>query len=75
MVFSDIVAWLDKRVSGNQYSIYTRVTDPTYGMDKLFAMTPTSAAIARQKRQRMRLNGSKYFCGWKGKRMPYHSAM
>ncbi|CAM9000156.1 hypothetical protein QQ045_000517 [Rhodiola kirilowii] len=74
MVFSDIVAWLDKRVSGNQYSIYTRVAEPIYG-DKLITMKPTSAAIERLKRQRMRLNGSKYLCGWKGMRMPYHSAM
>uniref|UniRef100_A0A7N0T6Y2 Serine aminopeptidase S33 domain-containing protein n=1 Tax=Kalanchoe fedtschenkoi TaxID=63787 RepID=A0A7N0T6Y2_KALFE len=74
MVFSDIVAWLDKRVSGNQYNIYTRVTDPSYG-DKLVTMTPSSAAMERQKRQRMRVNGSKYLCGWKGKKMPYHSAM
>ncbi|KAF6173607.1 hypothetical protein GIB67_022966 [Kingdonia uniflora] len=80
IVFSDIVAWLDKRSgSDNTYlttKSYSHAGSPIKPIgEHLAAMSsPNNKQQQQQRSTHPRSNGS-YLCGWKGRRMHHHSAM
>ena len=70
VVFSDIIAWLDKRC-GEDVAIYTQpVQHPDPAIENFMPVT----SPATRKPSWARSTGS-YLCGWKGRRMHHHSAM
>lgn len=75
IVFSDIIAWLDKR-SGDDIDL--RTTDsprPLHHPDpSILTMTPLSSTNGPKQMQNKRSH-VKYLCGWKGRRMHHHSSM
>lgn len=63
IVFSDIIAWLDKR-SGDSLTIQPVHHRPM----------PVENYMIPQERERQKRHPSSFLCGWKG-RMHHHSAM
>lgn len=76
IVFSDIVAWLDKRSDSGNTNLAEFLGFHEVGAHfvRSAPTTPLTSTRASKKKQPSRAYG-KYFCGWKGTRMHHHSAM
>lgn len=71
IVFSDIIAWLDKRCGAADRVISAQPICLPGPAIRNFV--PLSSLETRDKRQKHKR--SNYFCGWKGRRMHHHSSM
>lgn len=72
-VFTDIIAWLDKR-SGDEGTITAEpLQKSSSDMDKI--RTVTSSIIISEEKQEKKKSYGKYLCGWKGNRLHHRSAM
>ncbi|OVA00229.1 Alpha/beta hydrolase fold-1 [Macleaya cordata] len=89
IVFSDIIAWLDKRngdftggtADHTSFLKTTTTTTTTTAFNNAVHQQPDQSVEAikldkqqQQQQQKTRTPG-RYLCGWKGKRMHHHSAM
>lgn len=75
LVFSDIVAWLDKRCDlDNNRTLQSQFL--AHRVAPVVRSAPTTPLMngRSKKKQQSRAYG-KYLCGWKGPRMHHHSAM
>ncbi|KAF5931366.1 hypothetical protein HYC85_032239 [Camellia sinensis] len=72
IVFSDIIAWLDKRcVDGNGLSMQPMNHSDHPTIEEFTPIITPPSTGDRQKPQRTRLPAN-YFCGWAGRRMHHH---
>lgn len=74
IVFSDIIAWLDKRCGADKAISAQPICLP--GPDiRNFVPLPSSEKRNGLQKPKSKPKRSNYFCGWKGRRMHHHSAM
>ncbi|KAL7172125.1 hypothetical protein ACSBR2_031760 [Camellia fascicularis] len=72
IVFSDIIAWLDKRcVDGNGFSMQPINYSDHPAIEEFTPIISPPSTGDRQKPQRTR-SPANYFCGWAGRRMHHH---
>ncbi|KAI7983200.1 Caffeoylshikimate esterase [Camellia lanceoleosa] len=72
IVFSDIIAWLDKRcVDGNGLSMQPMNHSDHPAIEEFTPIISPPSTGDRQKPQRTR-SPANYFCGWAGRRMHHH---
>ncbi|XP_059625665.1 caffeoylshikimate esterase [Cornus florida] len=72
IVFSDIIAWLDKRSIDGSKTQSVNHFEPA--VVKFTVEASPVTIVDKQKPQQTRSRGN-YLCGWKGRRMHHHSAM
>ncbi|XP_021763184.1 caffeoylshikimate esterase-like isoform X1 [Chenopodium quinoa] len=77
LVFSDIVAWLDKRSDIEYSTLHNQFLAHRGSGAHVVRSAPTTPLMnggTKKKQQKPSVYG-KYLCGWKGPRMHHHSSM
>lgn len=76
IVFSDIIAWLDKRAGddGARIEDSNPPRTPMLLMSECLSITASSPPPMRERSGRPRAH-VKYLCGWKGRGLHHHSSM
>ncbi|XP_026439067.1 caffeoylshikimate esterase-like [Papaver somniferum] len=73
IVFSDIFSWLDKRIVDFSTNTTTAAVGPVHQNSKNPRTSEHPLEIIEVDKQQEKTR--RYLCGWKGKRMHFHSAM
>lgn len=76
LVFSDIIAWLDKRSNLDHNTMTLQNQFLAHRAPHVVRSAPTTPLMnGGTKRKQQSRAYEKYLCGWKGSRMHHHSAM